>query len=149
MLTSPSKQKYGKPHYSINYTYSVMSWGVSSYVEFCWIPGHTWIKGNEKADKIAKEHFFHKIYEIKTPYSDFKPQISQYVNSLFQAKWDICVWNKLHEINDSFLPTSKIYSDNRKEYVVLTRLRIGDSRLTHRHYLANEGPPEFIPCNSP
>ena len=122
---------------------------VGSQVEFCWIPGHTGIKGNEKADKIAKEHICHKIYEIKTPYSDFKPRISQYVNSLFQAKWDICVGNKLHEINDTFLPTSKIYSDNRKEDVVLTRLRIGHSRLTHRHYLANEDPPECIPCNSP
>ena len=105
---------------------------VGSQVEFCWIPGHTGIKGNEKADKIAKEHICHKIYEIKTPYSDFKPRISQYVNSLFQAKWDICVGNKLHEINDTFLTTSKIYSDNRKEDVVLTRLRIGHSRLTHR-----------------
>ena len=68
---------------------------------------------------------------------------------LFQAKWDICVGNKLHEINDTFLPTSKIYSDNRKEDVVLTRLRISHSRLTHRHYLANEDPPECIPCTSP
>ena len=122
---------------------------VGSQVEFCWIPGHTGIKGNEKAYKIAKQHICHKIYDIKTPYSDFKPRISRYVNLLFQAKWDICVGNKLHEINDTFLPTSKIYSDNRKEDVVLTRLRIGHSRLTHRHYLANEDPPECIPCNSP
>ena len=55
----------------------------------------------------------------------------------------------MHEINDTFLPTSKIYSDNRKEDVVLTRLRIGHSRLTHKHDLANEDPPECIPCNSP
>ena len=39
---------------------------VGSQVEFYWIPGHTGIKGNEKADKIAKEHICHKIYEIKT-----------------------------------------------------------------------------------
>ena len=51
--------------------------------------------------------------------------------------------------NNTFLPSSKIYSDNRKEDVVLTRLRIGHSRLSHRHYLANEDPPECIPCNSP
>ena len=97
---------------------------ISSHVEFCWIPGHSGIKDNEKADRIAKEQIVHKIYEIKTPYSDFKPRISQYVNSLFQAKWVICVGNKLHEINETFHPTSKIYSDNRKEDV-LTRLRIG------------------------
>ena len=71
------------------------------------------------------------------------------MNSLFQAKWDICVGNKLHEMKDTFLPSSQIYSDNRKEDVVLTRLRIGPLRLTHRHYPAHEDPPECIPCNSP
>ena len=122
---------------------------VGSRIEFCWIPGHVGIKGNEKADNIARRHISNNIYEIKTPYSDFKPRISQYVNSLFQAKWDVCVGNKLHEINEVFLPSLKMYSDNRKEDIILTRLRIGHSRLTHKHYLANEDPPECIPCNSP
>ena len=122
---------------------------VGSQIEFCWIPGHVGIKGNEKADTIAKRHILHNIYEVKTPYSDFKPRISKYVNSLFQAKWDDCVGNKLHEINETFLPSSKIYSDIRKEDIIITRLRIGHSRLTHKHYLANEDPPECIPCNTP
>ena len=89
---------------------------------------------------VLSRFCFHDIYEIKIPYSDFKPRISHYANSLFQAKWDICVRNKLHEINDTFLPSLKIYSDNRKEDIILTRLRIGHSRLTHKHYLANEDP---------
>ena len=70
------------------------------------------------------------------------------MNSLFQAKWGICVGKKLHEINEIVLPSSKICSYNRKEDGVLIRLRIGHSRLTHRHYLAYEDPPE-LPCNSP
>ena len=43
----------------------------------------------------------------------------------------------------------KIYSDNRKEYIILTRLRIGHSRLTHKQYLLNEEFPECIPCDCP
>ena len=31
---------------------------VGSQIEFCWIPGQTKIKGNEKADKIAKRTYF-------------------------------------------------------------------------------------------
>ena len=117
---------------------------VDSKIKFCWISGHCGITGNEKADKIAKDHIPHKIYEVKTPYSDLKPRISQYVNSLFQTKLDVCV-----EINESFLPSLKMYSDNRKDDIILTRLRIGHSRLTHKHYLANVNPPECIPCNTP
>ena len=31
----------------------------------------------------------------------------------------------------------------------LTRLRIGHSRLTHKHYLLNDDMPECIPCDRP
>ena len=122
---------------------------VESQVEFCWIPGHIGIKGNEKADNIAKKIIDHNIYDIKLPFSDFKPRICKYVNSLFQTKWNNCLGNKLHEINDIFLPSITMYSENRKEDRILTRLRIGHSRLTHRHYLVNEDFPECIPCDCP
>ena len=69
--------------------------------------------------------------------------------SPFQVKWNDCCRNKLHEINDTFHPLLKIYSDNRKEDIILTRLRIGHSRLTHKHYLLNEEFPECIPCDCP
>ena len=86
---------------------------------------------------------------IKAPYSDFRTQICKYVESFFQTKWDACVINKLHEIKENFLSSLKIYSTYRKEDIILTRLRIGHTRLTHRHYLANEDVPECIPCDRP
>ena len=122
---------------------------VGSQIEFCWIPSHIGIKGNEKADSIAKRVIDHKLYEIKLPFSDFKPRIFNYVNSLFQTKWNDCCRNKLHEINDTFRPSLKMYSENRKEDIILTRLRIGHSRLTHKHFLLNEEFPECIPCGCP
>ena len=103
----------------------------------------------EKADKIAKEVIDLPIYDTKFPYSDLKPRICQYVNSVFQDRWNNCNANKLHEINDTFSPTLQIYADNRKEDIKLTRLRIGHSRLTHKHYLLNEDSPECIPCHRP
>ena len=122
---------------------------VGSVIEFCWIPGHVGIKGNEKVDRIAKEVIDHPMYEAKIPFSDFKPRICNYINSLFQSKWNDCHTNKLHEINETFHSSLKIYSENRKEDVILTRLRIGHSRLTHKHYLLGENMPECIPCDCP
>ena len=89
------------------------------------------------------------IYDNKFPFSDLKPSICQYVNSLFQDKWNNCCANKLHEINGTFSSTLQIYSDSRKDDVKLTRLRIGHTRLTHKHFLLNEDSPECIPCNCP
>ena len=40
------------------------------------------------------------------------------------------------------------YGHNRKQQVVMTRCRIGHSRLTHSFLLNNEERPECIPCNS-
>ena len=111
---------------------------VGSVIEFCWIPGHVGIKGNEQADQTARRIINHPVHDTKIPFSDFKPSISSYVNKRFQTKWDYCSTNKLHEINDTFLPSLKVYSNSRKEDVILTRLRIGHSRLTHKHYLLNE-----------
>ena len=105
------------------------------------------IPGNEKADRTAKHVIDNKLYEIKISFSDFKPCIAKYVNSLFQATLNNCTANKLHEINETFLPPIKLYSDIRREDVILTRLRIGHSRLTHKHYLLGEDFPECIPCD--
>ena len=41
----------------------------------------------------------------------------------------------------------KIYSDIRRENITLTRLRIGHSRITHKHFLLGEYFPECIPCD--
>ena len=120
---------------------------VGTQIEFCWIPGHVGIHGNEKADQVAKEVIDQQMYGIKIPYSDFKSNICQYVNTLFQTFWTSCTSNKLHGIKDQFSPLLPIYSSNRKEDIILTRLRIGHSRLTHKHFLLNEDFPECIPCN--
>ena len=48
---------------------------VGSRIEFCWLPGHIGIRGNEKADNIAKRVIDNKIHDIKLPFSDLKPRI--------------------------------------------------------------------------
>jgi len=99
-------------------------------VTFCWIPGHAGIQGNEHADRRAEEALNSNITPLQLPYSDFIPHIKEHIAAKWQAKWNNETDNKLHSIQ----PTIGIYKPgfrkNRREQVVLTRLRIGHTRLT-------------------
>ena len=59
------------------------------------------------------------------------------------------VFNKLHAIEPNISKKSYIPRLSRKEDVVLTRLRIGHTRLTHSYLLQREEQPVCIGCNEP
>ena len=62
--------------------------------------------------------------------------------------WDRATFNKLHEIKP-VLGKNTIYRSLRREEVVLTRLRIGHTRLTNSCLLKREDQPFCIGCNEP
>ena len=101
---------------------------------FCWLPSHIGIKGNEAADVKAKASLYLEISNFKLPCTDFKPFINRYILSKWQLSWDRATFNKLHEIKP-VLGKNTIYRSLRREEVVLTRLRIGHTRLTHSYLL--------------
>ena len=71
--------------------------------------------------------------------------IGQYVRDLWQREWDLAVHNKLHAIKPTIGGQSATYR-SRKEQVILDRLRIGHTRLTHSFLLKGEPPPECTTC---
>ena len=113
---------------------------------FCWLPSHVGIKGNEAADVKAKASFDLEISNFKLPCTDFKPFINRYILSKWQLSWDRATFNKLHEVKP-VLGKNTIYRSLRREEVVLTRLRIGHTRLTHSYLLKREDQPFCISCN--
>jgi hypothetical protein len=119
---------------------------ISKHVIFTWIPSH--IHGNTVVDQEAKNTLDDPVSNCSIPYTDFKPFIMKYILKCWQDSWDQQIHNKLHEIHSLVGKTPCSYSQNRKEQVVLTRCRIGHSRLTHSYLLNNEERPECIPCNS-
>ena len=115
---------------------------------FCWLPSHVGIKGNEADDVKAKASLDLEISNFKLPRTDFKTFINRYILSKWQLSWDRATFNKLHVIK-TFIGKNTIYRSLRREEVVLTRLRIGHTRLTHTYLLKREDQPFCIRCNEP
>jgi len=63
---------------------------------------------------------------------------------LWQAEWDGYVSNKLHSVKP-LLSYSNLSSLSRQDAVILRRLHIGHTRLTHSYLLNRQDQPE-CPC---
>ncbi|GFU82725.1 transposable element Tcb1 transposase [Trichonephila clavipes] len=114
-------------------------------IRFCWIPGHAGITGNELADTAARSATG-SSERFPIPHSDLKACFRLKLQSVWQSNWDQQTENKLHSIMPILAPTAPSLS-NRREQVIWTRLRLGPTRLTHRHLLLGEPPPYCEKCN--
>ena len=65
-----------------------------------WFPGHMGIRGNEAADRAAKETLEKEHTDDLMPFSDLKPLTAKYIHQVWQKEWDeaIIVSRKLHDI---------------------------------------------------
>ena len=83
------------------------------------------------------------------PAQDFYPAVSRSVQSEWQRAWDAQPGNKLKVVK----PTLRLWKSssrrNRREEVVLCRLRIGHTYATHGHLLRGEDEPKCPRCLVP
>ncbi|GBN07719.1 hypothetical protein AVEN_132822-1 [Araneus ventricosus] len=113
------------------------------FLVFCWVPSHVGITGNEQADSNAHSAT-HFSYE-PVPVCDLKKYIKFCLQMKWQRHWDQEINNKLHSIK----PIIENWSEdvNRKRGTILTSLRIGHTRFTHRHLLLGEPAPTCPHCS--
>ena len=113
-------------------------------IMFCWIPAHVGIVGNEQADISAK--YAVETLSIPLPLSDVKISIKNIFYEKWKNMWALQEDNKLHNIK----PNIDVWPSltKRKMDVVLTRLRIGHCRLTHKHLFLKELSPICTHCNT-
>ena len=107
------------------------------------------ILGNEKADAAAKSALSLPVTRKKLPATGMYPRITKLIFDEWQEVWDCCTGNKLHAIR----PTVGYYKQktclSRRDTVLLNRLRIGHTRLTHSFLLSGDELPECGTCQCP
>ena len=114
------------------------------FITFCLIPCHRDITGNEHADRAAKDVLSKaQPTHFELPCTDVIIKIQPFVSPLWQKRLDKEVGNKLHAIMPHI--DEKYYSGctNRKDEVIINRLRIGHTRLTHSFRVENRPRPPF------
>ena len=118
-------------------------------VNFCWIPAHVGVEGNERADRAAKEASeIFNASQISIPFKDFKSKIHFYFKEKWQSRWSSLTTNvKLKSIHPSVDKWLMCNPPNRRDSVILTRLRIGHTHATHS-YLLKSGVERHIPLCS-
>ena len=115
-------------------------------IMFCWLPSHIGIRGNEAADRAVKGALTSAVSIAKVPASVGKPKAIQLVQSIRNRNWEEVQSNKLKGIVLNLEEHQQLQCHNRRDKVVLTRLRIGHSRLTHSFLLKGEPPPKCFGC---
>ena len=104
-------------------------------IALCWIPSHIGIQGNEMVDKQAKTSLSLEPTSFKIPFSNFKPSINKYILDQWQTSWNNNIGNKLLEIKPTIGEHQSVFRNIRKEEVVLTRIHLGHTRVTHSYLL--------------
>ena len=108
----------------------------------CRIPSYTGISGNEQIDKAASSALS-MVPEttFKIPYMDLKIKINKYILQQRQHHY-----NKLLEIKTILGKWKQSFRKSWKEEVILSRLHIGHTRITHSYLLKEEKQPICHVC---
>ena len=99
------------------------------------------------ADTAAKAAVLMPISNLILPYSNYLPVplIKTHVLNQWQSSWSLETENKLHAIEPTVNKTNS-YRLPRRDEIIIHRLRIGHTFLTHGYLLKRDSPPQCSAC---
>ena len=100
-------------------------------------------------DKQAKTTLSLEPASFKIPFSNFKPSINKYILEEWQTSWNNNIRNKLLDIKPSIGKYQSVVQNIRKEEVVLARLHLGHTRVTHSYLLLGKEQQQCVRCDTP
>ena len=107
-------------------------------VEICWVPSHIGIKGNDEADRKAKEASRRNPELIPIHHKDYHPIIRSKIDTWRNQQWRNNNQLMIRQIKQDLTPWPCL-SLKRREEVILNRLRSGYTNLTHRYLMEDTG----------
>ena len=116
-------------------------------IEILWIPGHCGIPGNEKVDKCAKEILRDQPQnDIPCPASDYLNHLHSSFRATLQLVWDLNPHYHLHQIKPRMGHWPSSNRNTKLQEIILARLRVGHTSLTHYHIFEHSPPPICHRC---
>ena len=94
-------------------------------------------------DKQVKSSLSLEPTCFKISFSNFKPSINKYILEEWQTSWNNSTGNKLLDIKPTIGEYRSVVRNIRKE-VVLARLCLGPTRVTHSNLLQGEDQPQYV-----
>jgi len=82
---------------------------------------------------------------VKYPPTDIYPEVFSHCLRIWQAEWHECISTKLHCLKP-LLGYNNLSCLSRQDSVILRRLRIGHTHLTHSYHLSRQDPPQCVHC---
>ena len=113
----------------------------------CWVPSHIGVQGNERADAAARNATtMNETTPTPLPKSDHKCAIKASTFSKWKEKWNRTGDNKLRTIQHTLTKILPRGRHIRRWEVILARLRIGHTRMTHKYLMERQEPPQCELC---
>ena len=120
-----------------------------SNINYILIDKLTQFQGNERDDSAAISALDLIPDKFQISYTYLKPKINRFLNTTWQQHWNNNIYNKLFSIKPTLGGWRQTLRKSRKEQVIVFRLRIGHTRLTHSYTLKQEQQPQCGTCQTP